>query len=59
MASLLMCSSGVGSVLFDSLMEMAGGVAEVRETFRLDCKNDFENERSKLQYRRRGPPTPI
>jgi len=33
MASLLMSSSGVGSI---SLMEMAGSVADVRGTFRLE-----------------------
>jgi len=45
MASLLKCSSSGGSVLFDSLMEMAGSVADVRGTFRL------EYEFSKLSKR--------
>jgi len=36
MASLLMSSSGGSSVLLDSLMEMAGSVADVRGPFRLE-----------------------
>ena len=52
MASLLKCSSGRGSVLFDSLMEMAGSVADVRGTFRL------EFEFSELDKRLGASPLP-
>ena len=48
MASLLMSSSGGSSVLFDSLMEMAGSVADVRRTFRLEY--EFSELRKRIGF---------
>ena len=69
MASLLMSSSGGGSI---SLMAMAGSVADVRGTFRLEDEFSELSKRigfgelnlpkcpcSKFECRTRGPRTPI